>query len=58
MNSGDRAYLVVNLTAVIGSTALPSREEISGAITPEIGIKAQFDVTAPAVFSKRIVSLD
>ena len=58
MNSGDRAYLVVNLTAVIGTSALPSREDISGTITPEIGIKAQYDVTAPAVFSKRIVALD
>jgi len=58
MNSGDRAYLLVNLSAVVGSTALPSRESISGALTPEIGIKAQYDVTAPAVFSKRIVALD
>ena len=58
MNSGDRAYIVVNLSAVIGPNALPSREEISGSLTPEIGIKAEFDVTAPAVFSQRIVALD
>ncbi len=58
MNSGDRAYIIVNLTAVIGNAALESRETISGELTPEIGIKAQFDVTAPAVFSKRIVSLN
>ena len=58
MNSGDRAILLVNLSAIIGGTGLPARETVSGTLTPEIGIKAQYDVTAPAVFSKRIVKLD
>ena len=58
MNSGDRAILIVNLSAIIDGVGLPARESVSGTMTPEIGIKAQYDVTAPAVFSKRIVPLD
>jgi len=59
MNSGDRVLILVNLTAIItDEDGLPPRESISGTLTPEIGIKAQFDVTAPAVFSKTIVGLD
>ena len=58
MNSGDRAILLVNLSAIIEGGGLPARQSVSGTLTPEIGIKAQYDVTAPAVFSKRIVKLD
>ena len=62
MNSGDRCIILVNLSAIIqdgsGNNGLPARETISGTLTPEIGIKAGYDVTAPAVFSKRIVALD
>ena len=58
MNSGDRAILLINLSAIIDGTGLPAREAVSGTMTPEIGIKAQYDVTVPAVFSKRIVALD
>jgi len=62
MNSGDRCILMVNLSAVMvdsdGNRGLPARQAVSGTLTPEIGIKAGYDVTAPAVFSKRIVSLD
>ena len=61
MNSGDRCILMVNLSAVIqesGGNGLPARESVKGTLTPEIGIKAGYDVTAPAVFSKRIVALD
>jgi len=59
MNSGDRCIIIVNLSAIIANDyGLPARETVSGTLTPEIGIKSQFDVTAPAVFSKRIVALD
>jgi len=59
MSSGDRAILLVNLSAIIPDLGgLPSREAISGTLTPEIGIKAMYDVTAPAVFGMRIVELD
>jgi len=59
MNSGDRCIIIVNLSAIISDDdGLPARETVSGTLTPEIGIKSQFDVTAPAVFSKRIVALD
>ena len=60
MNSGDRCILMVNLSAIIQDTTngLPARESVKGTLTPEIGIKAQYDVTAPAVFSKRIVASD
>ena len=58
MNSGDRVILIINLSAIIEGGGLPSRQSVSGTLTPEIGIKSQYDVTAPAVFSKRIVKLD
>ena len=58
MNSGDRCIIIVNLSAVISGGGLPARETVSGTLAPEIGIKSQYDVTAPAVFSKRIVALD
>ncbi|MCK4902989.1 MAG: hypothetical protein KAS76_06475, partial [Thermoplasmatales archaeon] len=59
MNGGDRCILIINLSAIIpDSSGLPARESISGTLTPEVGIKSQYDVTAPAVFSKRIVTLD
>ncbi len=58
MNSGDRCLLMINLSSIIEGGGLPARESVSGTLTPEIGIKAQYDVTAPAVFSKRIVKLD
>ena len=58
MNSGDRVILIINLSAIIDDGGLPTRQRVSGTLTPEIGIKSQYDVTAPAVFSKRIVKLD
>jgi len=59
MNSGDRVFLIVNLSAIIPSEGgLPARQAVSGTLTPELGIKSMYDVTAPAVFSKRIVALD
>ncbi|UCF12608.1 MAG: hypothetical protein JSW06_11350 [Thermoplasmatales archaeon] len=58
MNSGDRIIIIVNLSAILTlEGGLPPRETVSGMLTPEIGIKAQYDTTAPAVFSKRIVNL-
>jgi flagellin FlaB len=65
MNSGDRVYLLINLSAVFNNSetgnwddsGLPARESVSGTMTPEIGIMSKYDVTAPAVFSKRIVAL-
>lgn len=58
MNSGDRVMIIVNLTAIINGGGLPARQSVSGTLTPELGIKSMYDVTAPAVFSKRIVALD
>jgi len=58
MNSGDRCILIINISAITTIGGLPARQTISGTLTPEIGIKSQYDVTAPAVFSKRIVKLD
>jgi len=58
MNSGDRIIIIVNLSAIIpGQGGLLPRQSISGTLTPEIGIKAQYDTTAPAVFSKRVINL-
>ena len=65
LNSGDRVFIIVNLSAVLDngdgsgwmSAGLPAREGISGALQPEIGFKASFDFTAPAVYGQRIVDL-
>jgi len=58
MNSGDRIIMLVNLSAIITDEGgLPARQTVSGTLTPEIGISARYDTTAPAVFSKRIVAL-
>jgi flagellin FlaB len=65
LNSGDRVFIIVNLSAVLDnddgtgwmSAGLPARESLSGALQPEIGFKASFDFTAPAVFGQRIVDL-
>ena len=58
MNSGDRVIILINLSAIITNEGgLPARETISGALTPEVGVVAQYDTRAPAVFSKRIIAL-
>jgi flagellin FlaB len=58
MNAGDRIMLIVNLSAVIqGQNGLPTRETISGKVQPEIGAPAVYDITSPAVYSKRIIDL-
>lgn len=58
LNSGDRVYIIVNLSALIPSEGgLPPRESISGELQPETGASGVFDITSPSVFSKRIVSL-
>lgn len=51
MNSGDNSILLVDLGKILENEGLLAGESISGMLTPETGIKAQFDVTAPAVFS-------
>ena len=58
MNSGDRALLIINLSALLDTGGLEPRKSVSGTLAPEIGIKAEYDVTAPSVFSMRIVKLD
>lgn len=58
MNSGDRVYFILNLSAIIPeSDGLPARQEISGQIQPETGAPGVYDITAPAVYSKRIIDL-
>jgi flagellin FlaB len=58
MNSGDRVYFILNLSAIIPETnGLPARQEISGQLQPETGAPGVYDITAPAVYSKRIVDL-
>jgi flagellin FlaB len=58
LNSGDRIIIIVNLTAIIPDTGgLPARQEISGEVQPETGSPGIFDITSPAVFSHRIISL-
>jgi len=63
INSGDRVYIIVNLSALIPNTndwtygGLPARQSISGAMQPETGAKAVYDITSPAVYSKRIIQL-
>ncbi len=58
MNSGDRAILLVNLTAIIDTGGLLPRETVLGSLSPEIGIKSEYDISVPSVFSMRIIKLD
>lgn len=59
MNTGDRAVILVNLTAVMPDEGgLTVRESISGTLTPELGTRAVYDITAPALFESRIIQLD
>jgi len=58
INSGDRVYIIINLSAIIpNDSGLLPRESISGKIQPEIGAAGVYAITAPAVFSKRIIDL-
>jgi len=58
MNSGDRVFIIVNLSALIPDEGgLPARETISGKIQPELGSPGVYEFSAPAVFSKRIINL-
>ncbi len=58
MNSGDRAILLVNLSAIIDTGGLEPRETVLGSLSPEIGIKSEYDISVPSVFSMRIIKLD
>jgi archaeal flagellin FlaB len=59
MNSGDRIYVIVNVSAIIGgnSSGLSPRQSITGEIQPETGAPGVYDVTSPAVYTHRIVAL-
>lgn len=60
MNSGDRIYVIVNVSAIVGSgndTGLSPRQSITGEIQPETGAPGVYDVTSPAVYTHRIVAL-
>jgi flagellin FlaB len=58
INSGDRVYVVLNLSAIIPEEeGLPKRARISGEIHPELGSPGVFDITSPAVYSRRIIDL-
>jgi archaeal flagellin FlaB len=62
MNTGDRAFIMINLSSILSSdanstTGLLPRETISGAFTPELGSGASYDVRAPEVYAHRIISL-
>lgn len=55
INSGDIAYIVINVSAVFNSSGLPPRDSLSGTFQPESGMSASFDIVAPAVFRMRTV---
>ena len=57
MNVGDKAIIIVNLSAAFNSTGLPPRASISGSFVPEVGAPGTFDAAAPCVFTNRIVEL-
>lgn len=65
LNSGDRLYIIINLSAVIGGgnntwwndTGLPPRKTITGSMQPETGANAVYDITTPAVYATRIIDL-
>ncbi len=58
MNQGDRAYIMVNLTAIIpDESGLGVRKSISGSILPEVGSSGVYDVTSPSVYTTRVIDL-
>ncbi|RLF43108.1 MAG: flagellin [Thermoplasmata archaeon] len=57
MNVGDKAIIIVNLSAAFNSSGLPPRASISGSFVPEVGAPGTFDAAAPCVFTNRIVEL-
>jgi len=57
MNVGDKAIILVNLSAAFNSSGLPPRASISGSLVPEVGAPGTFDAAAPCVFINRIVEL-
>ena len=57
MNVGDKAIIIVNLSAAFNGSGLPPRASISGSFVPEIGAPGTFDAAAPCVFTNRIVEL-
>jgi len=59
VNSGDRVLVILNLSALIPNEegGLPAREPLFGKIQPETGAPGVYDITAPAVFSLRIIDL-
>jgi len=58
MNVGDKAIIMVNLSAAFNSTGIPPRASISGSLVPEVGAPGTFDVSAPCIFTSRIVELN
>ena len=58
LGTGDRIYMIVNLTAIIPTTGgLPPRHEISGKVQPELGSPGIFELSVPAVLTTRIIDL-
>ena len=58
LGTGDRIYMIVNLTAIIPDTGgLPPRHEISGKVQPELGSPGIFELSVPAVLTSRIIDL-
>ncbi|MBU0497436.1 MAG: hypothetical protein KKC68_06905 [Candidatus Thermoplasmatota archaeon] len=58
LGTGDRIYMIVNLTALINDTGgLPPRSSISGKVQPELGSPGLFELSAPAVLTSRIIDL-
>ena len=55
INSGDIAFIVINVSSVFNSSGLPPRDTLSGVFQPESGMSASFDIVAPAVFRMRTV---
>ncbi len=58
LNSGDRIYIIVNVTALApADNGLPVRNSMSGKVQPETGAPAVYEITAPAVLQTRVVDL-
>ena len=59
MNSGDRAVILINISAIMHDEGgLTVRQHLSGSLIPELGTKAVYDITTPALYESRIVQLD
>ena len=54
---GSEVVLVINNTAVFGSSGIAQGETVTGQVTPQVGSPAVIDFTTPVAFTSAVVQL-